>query len=562
MDETPFYRRPIFWVVFWIFILVGLYGYQILTQATFSSILAVIFGAALLAGLFTFWTGFYAQFILPVRTLDDRSKIIQRLRRYVSRTHGPAIFIQNGRIVAREGELDRRQAGVIWLDSASAAVTRTMTAYHQVIGPGVHFTEDGEYLAGWLDLHAQVQSLGPREGDLPFHKLPEDADEAAKAKYREVQERRSAVSALTRDGIEVIPNLTVVFKVDAQPADDSGPGSRFGFDENAVFKAISKEGINPNAPDEARHVAWNQIPALIAADLWREFAAKFTLSQLFEPSQPALPEIPQPQQPDLIEGLRPLPRPHAGFFARLLRAINRSIEKRLEEAEGGKKVEVRAAAEPAGPAPKDSRPKTALQIITQMIKARMTQGLVPILDESGRLLDGQGVSEEYKKLQERGLKVVSVSIGGLRLPPAIEERSIKEWNANWLVNAQAERERIERRTAFVAEDGKQTALLDYAGDLSKSLVKERPRNLEAALLALLERSRNEIIRDDRLRRRINTDAAKTKDQADIAPALLALLERSRKEPTITVEGAQSRPNPNVDLETLEHIIKRVETNDL
>jgi hypothetical protein len=257
-----------------------------------------------------------------------------------------------------------------------------------------------------------------------------------------------------------------------------------------------------------------------------------------------------------------MPRPRAGFFARLLRAINRGLEQRLEEIERGENKETSTtapAAEPAGRGIRDSRPRTALQIITQMINARMIHSLVPILDESGRLMDGQAVSEEYKKLQERGLRVIGVSLGSLRLPPTIEERSIKDWNANWLISAQAERDRIERQTAFVAEDGKRTALLDYAADLSRSMVKERPRDMEAALLVLLERSRNAIIRDDRLRQRINAEANKPKGQPDLGPALMALLERSSKTSPVT-EGGES--GPKIDLETLEHIIKQVESKDL
>jgi|GEM_PF-278567 len=503
MEETPFYKKPIFWVVVWIVILIGLYAYQIFAQPTFGSVFGIVFNSLTFLAVFSFWMAFYAQFILPVQTLEYRSKIISRLKRHMAKSHGPALFIKNGRVIAKEGELEQKQAGVIWLDAASAAVTRTDTAYKQVLGPGVHFTDDDEYLAGWLDLHTQVQSIGPKEGDLPFHKLSEDADDEAKAKHKEAHERRTAVSALTRDGIEVVPNITVVFKLDARAAKDDEPGSHFGYDEEAVFSAISKEGIDPSAKDGARRVAWNQIPALIAADLWREYAAKFTLNQLFEPTQPALPDIPQPQPPRVKEEPPPPLPPKADPLTEMFRYINNRIEKHLEEAEGEKPNNVPAPAGAVSVSPKDTRPRTAMQIVTQMIKARMTQTLIPILDESGRLIEGHALSNEFRKLQERGLRVVSVSVGNLRLPPAIEERTIKEWNANWLVNAQAESKRIERRITFVTEDAKQTALRDYAGDLSRSLIRENPADLDSALMVLLERSRSEIVRDDRLVGRMN-----------------------------------------------------------
>lgn len=562
MEETPFYKKPIFGVVIWIVVLLGLYAYQIFAQPTFDSVFGIVCNSLTFLALFSFWMAFYAQFILPVRTLEYRSKIIDRLKRHVSKSHGPALFIKDGRVIAKEEEFEQKHAGVIWLDTASAAVTRTTTAYNQVLGPGVHFTDDGEYLAGWLDLHTQVQNIGPKEGDLPFHKLPEDADEETKAKHKEAQERRIAVSALTRDGIEVVPNINVVFKINARAAKGDEPGSHFGYDEEAVFSAISNEGIDPSAKDNARRVAWNQIPALIAADLWREYAAKFTLNQLFEPSQPALPDVPQPEPPKVKEVPPPPPPPKADALTEIFRYINNRIEKHLEEAEGEKPNNVPAPAGAVSVSPKDTRPRTAMQIIMQMIKARMTQTLVPILDESGRLLEGHTLSNEFRKLQERGLKVVSVSVGNLRLPPTIEERTIKEWNANWLVNAQAESKRIERQTTFVTEDAKQTALRDYVGDLSRSLIKENPADLDSALLVLLERSRSEIIRDDRLVSRMNKEPAKSAEQPNLTPSLApGLLEflRSNKE---TPADNRSQRRVSVELEILDQIIKRAEADDL
>jgi hypothetical protein len=562
MDEIPFYKKPIFWVGLWILILFGLYAILVLAQQNLDSLFAVIFNAILVIVLFRLWIAFYAQFILPVHTLEDRSKIVQRLNRYLSKSHGPAIFIKDGRIIEKEGEHNRRAAGVIWVDSASAAVTRTVAAFRQTLGAGVHFTEDGEYLAGWLDLHTQVQSLGPYGSDLVFEKLSENASDELRVKYQGVQERRTAVSALTRDGIEIVPNINVVFRLDAKPAAPGQPGSRFGYSENAVFKAISKEGIDPSAKEGDRRVAWNQIPALIAVDLWREYAAKFTLNQLFEPNQPIPPEVPQPEQPDLIEGLRPLPRPNPGFFARMLRVINKEIEKRLERIEIQKNnaagVSGNAASTRKDPASSIERGRTtALVVITQMMKARMTQTLIPMLDESGRLVDERVFSEEYKKLQERGLKILSVGVSSLRLPPAIEERSIKEWNANWLVNAKAESERIGRQIDFVSEDGKRTALLDYAGDLSRSLIKLKAANFEAVLRALLERSRGEIIRDDRIRQKLNAEPAK-KDQPDVGSALLSFIANSRKDST----GESPMNSADANLDTIDQIIERAETKDL
>ncbi len=562
MDELPFYKKPIFFVVLWVIVLIGLYAYQVFSQSSLNIVVAVIINAIFLIILFRFWMAFYAQFMLPVRTNQDRSKILQRLNQYLSNSHGPAIFIKDGRVIAKEGELNRKSAGVIWLDSASAAVTRTPSAYRQVMGVGVHFTEHGEYLAGWLDLHTQVQSIGPNESDLPFETLPENATEEHRVRHREVIARRTAVSGLTRDGIEIVPNINVVFRLDAKPAPVGWPGSRFGYDENAVFKAISKEGINPGASEEARRVAWNQLPALIAADLWREYLTKFTLNQLFEPTQPVAPDLPQPEPQDLVEGLRPLPRPNPGLLARTLRYINRDLDQRLEKIESEKSQRFNAAGassftkkEP--PASSETGLKTALQVIIQMMKARMTQPLVSKLDETGRLLEDHGFSEEYKKLQERGLKIVSVSVSSLRLPPAIEERSIREWNANWLVNARAESERITREIEFVSEDAQRSALLEYTAELSGSLAKSTAIHFESILRVLLEKSRTVIMKDDGVRQVLNVEPPR-KDQPDIAKAILSLLANPSKE---SPPAGPAAPEADGNLGTIDQIIERSGTKD-
>ena len=318
---------------------------------------------------------------------------------------------------------------------------------------------------------------------------------------------RACVSSKYCDGIEVVPNITVAFKVDAPGAADGEPGSRFGYDESSVFKAVSREGINPNAREEDRRVAWNQLPALIVADLWREYVSKFTLNQLFEAGQPPLPDIPQPEPFILKEEALHLVSSKVGLVTGLLRYLNHLIERRLDQAEGEspKKPKETAASSVKTSSQKDTRLKTALQIITQMTKARMTQTFVAILDSSGRPAEGNVPSQEYKRLQERGLKIMSVSVNNLRFAPSIEERMIREWNANWLENAQAERERIARLDIFIREEGRRSALQEYTDKLSHSFLKENPSNIASAAKALLERSRNEIIRDDQLRRRVGSE---------------------------------------------------------
>ena len=276
------------------------YGWQIYRMGGIRANLFEIFVdlACVFPLLLILWMAFFAQFVLPVRTFRDRQKIFGRLLANLFGSHGPAIFIRNGQLVKREGEEREKGAGVLWLDSASGAVTRTAVSIRQTIGPGVHFIENGEYIAGTVDLHTQFQSLGPKDSDKPFENKKEGQTDE---EFHQIQERRKEVSALTRDGIEVIPNISVMFKVDTGSPREGEPGSRFGYrtgirkkdkeneksDKEAIRKAILGEGVNPNEQaDSPRHrVAWNQLPALLAVDVWREYVSKFTLDELFKPEQ-------------------------------------------------------------------------------------------------------------------------------------------------------------------------------------------------------------------------------------------------------------------------------------
>jgi len=280
MDEPRFYQKPWFYYVAWSLFWGGIYAWQIWQLGGFAVNQVYIFIDVVLFILgMLVWLAFFAQFVLPVRTFRERQQIFDRLLTYLSGGHGPAVFIENGRLRISHEEKSKKGPGVVWLDSASAAVTRTATSFKQTLGPGVHFTEKGETIASTVDLHAQSQSLGPREDENPFAVKKDDQSQEV---YDQIQKRRDQVSAWTRDGIEVVPNISVSFKIDAEPVKEKHlPGSRFGFDPEAVRKAVSGEGVSPNAPSDAarRRVAWNQLPALIAADLWREYLSKFTLDR-------------------------------------------------------------------------------------------------------------------------------------------------------------------------------------------------------------------------------------------------------------------------------------------
>ncbi len=308
-------------------------------------------------------------------------------------------------------------------------------------------------------------------------------------------------------GSKIVPNISVIFKIDAVPAKGKEKGSRFGFDQDAAERAARGEGINASSgKEEPKHVAWNQLPALIAADLWREYLSKFTLNDLFSASFEPPSDVPQPE-PSRDEGYGPMhPIPiKIGFFSILLRRFNNSFEKRLkklapeEEVLEIKSIDKRESKRKSA----ESKPQTALQIINHMIKARMTQATVPVLDESGQQMEGFVPSKEFKTLSERGIKVYGVSVSNLRLNEEVESQLVNQWRTNWLENARADRNRVERLKRVYSENGSQKARQEHVSTLSEAI--DNPTDVAAAVKILLQQIQAEIRQDDRLLARVKTE---------------------------------------------------------
>jgi hypothetical protein len=529
MDDQRFTLSNWGYLIFAIILSGGFYFLMVVRLGGFGrSLFYIIVDAFLFALGLLFWLAVFSQFVLPVRTLSERQKIFDRLLLYIAGGHGPAIFIRDGQLVKSLGEEKKKGPGVLWLDSASAAVTRTGTSFKQILGPGVHFIESGETLAGSVDLHKQLQKLGPWEGDEDFIfavSPGEDTDDQKKGRYIQAQKRRLEVSAWTRDGVEVVPNISVIFQIDADPVKGDGPGSRFADlepfairppEDNPVFKAIVGEGINPKAAsDVLRHVAWNQLPARIAVDLWREYLAKFTLQQLFEAKQSPPPEPPAPsgQLPAETQALfQSAHLASGGILAGMLYRINSRLARWADRCETGKSEPIKPKQEfqlrPDDSSPSGEHEKmTALQVINHMVMARMTQDRVTPMDDHGKsdLSREPNSSKEYDILKGRGVRVHTVGISGIRLHPSVEAQLIRQWKATWMQKAKAEKSQIDRLRSFTELKAQVEGDMEYAVSIGKSLKEEKPREQKEIIRTLLLRSRNELVKNDRFHRQADME---------------------------------------------------------
>jgi hypothetical protein len=523
MDDRYSFRKKWLYIVGWMAILIISYlyiTYQI--PGFWSDPWNILRDAAVFVFFLFIWMAFFAQFVLPVRTFVDRQKIFDRLFRHLTGTHGPAIFIENGEIKEHSGEYLKKGPGVAWLDSASAAVIRTAVSIRKTIGPGVHFTESNEYIepTGTLDLHAQSQKIGPKDGENPFDAKKDDQ---TKEQYEDIQSRRRQVSATSRDGIELVPDISISFRVDTGFPQKGKPGSRFGYrtgtsnedkefereDKETILKAILGEGINPYKDIESslHRVAWNRLPGFIAVDVWRDYASKFSLDELFTPKEQFSNVSLQPIQPTANE-IAPLYNPtQTGAFQRqqgniwesLRRYIISLMEKAIAYLEGrdtNSSTAVSVSPSPASPSPSNStfvnNKKTALQRINDLVKARLTQEFVDELDEYGNRTGRVIPSEEYHLLQNRGIRVKSVGISNVRLHPTVQDQLIKSWAANWLKFAKDESDQLDLQQNLIETAARERAQCEYAKLLSSEIYsncQNGNRSVRGLLMATLLRSR-------------------------------------------------------------------------
>jgi len=225
---------------------------------------------------------FFSQFVLPIQNPSQRKEIASRVSNFETGRRGPARFVKNGRVIEHAGEADRQGAGLIVLDTASALVLRTDTEIKDTVGPGIKFTKGNEYVAGSVDLRAQWQFIGPLTSDQPFLNPISSPKE-----YNETQSRRQQTSGLTRDGFEISPTISIRFSI-KRPAKnvptESGVTSYYGFDPDAVRNAITREVIQLGASENTKvRMEWNQLPAHLVVNTWREYIRKFKFSDLFNP---------------------------------------------------------------------------------------------------------------------------------------------------------------------------------------------------------------------------------------------------------------------------------------
>jgi hypothetical protein len=446
----------------WYFILIELVGLLLYVYLTLrlggvqNNQVSILVDTFLFYFWLVFWQFFFSQFVLPVKTLNERKLVFNRLWRYMIGKHGPAVLIENGEYRKRSRELDRKGPGVALVDTASAIMLRTDTEYTRPAGPGVVFTNPAgnsdsksEYIAGIVDLRPQIQIIGPKENENPFLPHNEKEKEAA---YFERKKRRYQTSGLTRNGIEVVPDIMVSYQINTQPGLG---GTEFGYNGPAVRSAITGEGIDPDlAQDDARRkVLWKELPAFLAANLWREAIGMFTLDELFLEKSPEM-RGPLSDIPILVNIRRP----------------------------------------------------TGLDFIISWLKLRLTQEFIDEIDPTGQRTGVCIPSPEYKLLKERGIKVNNVLVGNLHFQEEVEKQLVHRWESTWYQQALADREVLDEQLGNVQFKGQEAARYDYSQTILqrlKHLANLNNPTSDEILSELVGSSIHLIVRDPQLQTRLS-----------------------------------------------------------
>jgi len=170
----------------------------------------MIFGTVLFVVLSFFYLLIFSQFVLPVQSFRGSFKAATRLFASLWGNHGPNVFVKEGKVIQRPGEMDRFGPGVARVDLNSAIVFEKRSLrtplYRQrynryvqrqmrkgkkvprarVEGPGVQFMEPFETIHGVADLRPQFRI-------------------------------RPGIQAYTRDGIEVSNPVWILFTLGQPP---------------------------------------------------------------------------------------------------------------------------------------------------------------------------------------------------------------------------------------------------------------------------------------------------------------------------------------------------------
>ena len=215
--------------------------------------------------IFFFVTFALTFFLLPLNKPSDIFEMFHRIFLFALHLHGPIQLVRNGRPEINHAGFMRNNPGLIWLDSASAAIISRTTSYHRVAGPGICFTQKGEFISNAISLSPQKKWVGPLEDEEPFSL---QGKKETREEYLSRLKRAENTTAITADGKKIIASILLEFKLDAAAGEGGCP---YGFNPIAIKKAALIETKETRDGMTGFVEKWSDLPGILVADFWRVF---------------------------------------------------------------------------------------------------------------------------------------------------------------------------------------------------------------------------------------------------------------------------------------------------
>jgi hypothetical protein len=143
-----------------------------------------------------------------------------------------------------------------------------------------------------------------------------------------------------------------------------------------------------------------------------------------------------------------------------------------------------------------------------MINRRVKRPLVVALDDTGVPEGGEALpSLEYEQLEARGLEIMDVRIHNVLFDPAIEEQTVKNWNAEWTKIAQREEEMLNEREKLIETAAHSEAVKNFARLASQKFDNPivPPPDIFTTLQNLIEPLRETILIESRANNQMETE---------------------------------------------------------
>jgi hypothetical protein len=435
--------------------------------------------------VFAFMLAGMSQFVLPVQKIGERWRAFKRLVSYMFRFHGPAIFVDGGKIASDVAERKLKLPGVALLNLSSAIVLekslpvkgRFSSPYEnddevaespapksftpvkkknkssqveiKAFGPGLVFTEWGQKIHGAVDLRKQVRVA-------------------------------RGIDAYTRDGIRVESNVVTVFSLSEEP--ETVYVSYIGDAAAENLRAIIVGKTSENSPGEEVKSLF-KLNEADAHEIHRNFIEKKLRYQNQEAEkQQKTSHEPYPFYEDrVIQALYYLPHTvgeqNAMEWTSLPRMVAVEIYRNMIA-----QYSYDYMHKPDDP---DEFP---LQEIRAEFAFRVkSKGLMKYQLVSRR--DGDTISinspwnkeeilfwepllfQNHQALRDRGIKVVAASFGELKPPDEIRDGLLDNWKAHWekeihsrLAQRDLESARIRNHARIQAQEESSFVLSDVFRD--------------------------------------------------------------------------------------------------